>query len=143
MGIPLLLGHDLEHASSGASGALRQAVVNEAFVKKYLGNQNPLGRQFTDLYPDDKGATMTIVGVVRDVKYNGLEEQATPRFYILMEDSLPADAPEDARFEVRFAGAPNRTEPEILRAIRSIDPNLTTPTISTMTSSTVTSTNRS
>ena len=132
VGIPLLLGHDIEHASSGAPGALRQAVVNQAFVKKYFADQNPLGRHFTDLYPDDKGATMTIVGVARDVKYNSLEEKAPPRFYLLMEDSLPADAPEDVRFEVRFAGPPNRTEPAILQAIRSVDPNLATPTINTM-----------
>jgi predicted permease len=134
IGIPLILGHDIEHASSGAPGALRQAVVNQAFVKKFLGNLNPIGRQFTDLYPDDKGATMTIVGVARDVKYNSLEEEAPPRFYILMEDSLPADAPEAAQYEVRFAGAPSMIEPEIIKAIRSIDPNLTTPTMKTMTS---------
>lgn len=134
VGIPLILGHDIEHLSSGAPGSLRQAVVNQAFVKRFLGNRNPLGRHFTDLYPDDKGATMTIVGVSRDVKYNSLEEEAPPRFYILMEDSLPADAPEAARYEVRFAGAPNVIEPEIIQAIRSVDPNLTTPTMNTMTS---------
>ncbi|HEY2381089.1 MAG TPA: ABC transporter permease [Terriglobia bacterium] len=132
VGIPLILGHDIEHASSGAPGALRQAVVNQAFVKKFLGDRNPIGRHFTDLYPDDKGATMTIVGVARDVKYNSLEEKSPPRFYILMEDSLPADAPEEARFEVRFAGPPDVIEPEIMQAIRSVDPNLTTPAMNTM-----------
>jgi predicted permease len=134
VGIPLILGHDIEHSSAGAPGALRQAVVNQAFVKKFLGNRNPLGRHFTDLYPDDKGATMTIVGVARDVKYNSLEEETPPRFYILMEDSLPADAPEAARYEVRFASASKVIEPEIIQAIRSVDSSLTTPAMNTMTS---------
>jgi predicted permease len=134
VGIPLILGRGIEHASSGTPGALREAVVNQAFVEKFFANRNPLGRHFTDLYPDDKGAMMTIVGVARDVKYNSLEEQAPPRFYILMEDSLPADAPDAARFEVRFAGASDVIESEIIQAIRSVDPNLTTPAMSTMTS---------
>ena len=77
---------------------------------------------------------MTIVGVARDVKYNSLEEEAPPRFYILMEDSLPADAPEIATYEVRFAGAPNVIQSEIIQAIRGVDPNLTTPATNTMTS---------
>jgi predicted permease len=134
VGIPLILGHDIEHASSGAPGALRQAVVNQAFVKKFLSGRNPIGRHFTDIYPDDKGAIMTIVGVARDVKYNTLEEKTPPRFYILMDDSLPSDAPISARYELRFAGSPDLIEPEIFQAIRSVDPNLTTPTMNTMTS---------
>jgi len=134
VGIPLILGRDIEHASSGAPGALRQAVVNQAFVKKFLGGRNPIGLHFTDIYPDDKGAIMTIVGVARDVKYNTLEEEAPPRFYILMDDSLPSDAPISARYELRFASAPDVIEPEIFQAIRSVDPNLTTPTMNTMTS---------
>jgi len=134
VGIPFILGHDIEHASSGAPGALRQAVVNQAFVKKFLGGRNPIGGHFTDIYPDDKGAIMTIVGVARDVKYNMLEEEAPPRFYILMDDSLPSDAPISARYELRFAGTPDVVEPEIFQAIRSVDPNLTTPTMNTMTS---------
>jgi putative ABC transport system permease protein len=134
VGIPLVMGHDIEHASSGAPGALRQAVVNQAFVKKFFENRDPLGRHFTDLYPDDKGATMTIVGVAGDVKYNSLEEEPRPRFYILMEDSLPSDAPQAARYEVRFTGASNVIEPEIIQAIGSVDPNLSAPTMNTMTS---------
>jgi predicted permease len=134
IGIPLILGHDIEHASSGAPGALRQAVVNQAFVKKFLGGRNPIGHHFTDIYPDDKGAIMTIVGVAADVKYNTLEEETPPRFYILMEDSLPSDAPHAAHYEIRFSGAPNVIEPEVLQAIRSVDPNFTAPTMNTMTS---------
>jgi predicted permease len=134
VGIPLVLGHDIEHAGSGAPAALRQTVVNQAFVKKFLGGRNPLGLQFVDIYPDDKGATMTIVGVARDVKYNRLEEETPPRFYILMDDSLPSDAPEAARYEIRFAGPPSVIEPEIIQAVRSVDPSLTTPTMNTITS---------
>jgi predicted permease len=134
VGIPLILGHDIEHASSGAPGALRQAVVNQAFVKKFLGGKNPIGRHFADIYPDDKGAILIIVGVARDVKYNTLEEEAPPRFYILMDDSLPSDAPISVRYELRFAGAPDVIEPEIFQAIRSVDPNLAAPTMNTMTS---------
>jgi len=103
-------------------------------VKKFLGGRNPIGGHFTDIYPDDKGAIMTIVGVARDVKYNTLEEEAPPRFYILMDDSLPSDAPISARYELRFAGTPDVVEPEIFQAIRSVDPNLSTPTMNTMTS---------
>jgi hypothetical protein len=58
-------------------GSLRVAVVNQAFVRERLaGGIEPLGRRLVMTYADDL-RPWTIVGVVRDSKYNDLRERKT------------------------------------------------------------------
>ena len=47
------------------------AIVNEAMAQHFFGDGNPIGRYFTDGDPNVK---VTIVGVVRDSRINGLRE---------------------------------------------------------------------
>ncbi len=92
------------------------ALVNEAFVRKYLGRENPLGRVFGY----DKHGThprYTIIGVVSDAKYQDLREAIDPTVY--MESSRGS-----ASFEVRTAGAPLALLPVVRRLLHGVDPNL-------------------
>ncbi|MGH9394667.1 MAG: FtsX-like permease family protein, partial [Terriglobales bacterium] len=60
VGIPIILGRGLgEHDASGA----KNAVINQTMEKRFFGKRNPIGMQLHDLYPDDKGAAYTVVGV--------------------------------------------------------------------------------
>jgi putative ABC transport system permease protein len=71
MEIPLLAGRDFSDNDTPESA--RVAIVNEAFVRKFMGGTNPLGKLFSDSgKPDD---TYQIVGMVKD--------------YELREDNLP------------------------------------------------------
>src|SRR6202167_4605621 len=80
MKIPLLKGRYLdEHDSENAPWVI---VVNQAFVRKYFSNEDPIGQQILlryDPYPVDQPRPRQIVGVVGDVKHRGLGRE-TPAF---------------------------------------------------------------
>jgi predicted permease len=78
MGIPLLAGRDV--ADSDGTGTPKVAVVNETFVKRYLGNTNPLGHVLLGC---------SIVGVARDSKYTSVDEGPTPIAYFARMQSNP------------------------------------------------------
>jgi predicted permease len=59
------------------------AVVNEAFVRRYLGAHDPLTTSFGWGFPTPNlDQLVTIVGVVEDMKYASLREAAEPTFYM-------------------------------------------------------------
>lgn len=69
------------------NGARKLAVVNQTFVQKYLGSENPLGQRVravrleTALDPVHD-ATFEIIGVVADVKNQGLQDPVTPEVWV-------------------------------------------------------------
>lgn len=81
LGIPLVQGRGIERGDQ-TEGA-RVAVVNEAFVQRYFGpDESPIGARMD--YGDFWGAGPSIyeiVGVVRDVRFNGAETATSPATY--------------------------------------------------------------
>jgi putative ABC transport system permease protein len=78
MGIPLLRGRVFtEHDDRAAA---RVVVINETMTRTFWPNQNPLGQRIT---MKDWGPPLTaqIIGVVGDVKTNGLDEPVGPMIY--------------------------------------------------------------
>jgi len=57
------------------------AVVNESFVKKFFPHENPLGTRIDWARSKPPHDWMTIVGVVGDVKYWGLNQPVDPAVY--------------------------------------------------------------
>ena len=78
MGIPLLAGREFTDADN-ATGK-RVMVINETMARQYWPRETPLGQVVT---MKDWGPPLTgeIVGVVGDVKPNGLDEVAGPMIY--------------------------------------------------------------
>jgi len=78
MGIPLLAGRVLTELDNAASA--RVVVINQTLARTFWPNENPLGQRIT---MKDWGPPLTgeIVGVVGDVKTNGLDEQVGPMIY--------------------------------------------------------------
>ena len=72
--IPLLDGRDF--TESDVPDAPRVIVVNEAFVRRFLSDRNPLGARVRYW-----GSEATIVGVVATGKYRSLSEPAKPFLY--------------------------------------------------------------
>ena len=109
------------------------AIVNEAFVRKYLPDGNVIGRriktnQAPRIWRDDRYAWFQIVGVVRDVKNSGLKEAGEPTYY------LPAaQAPlQDMMLLVRTSSEPTAIITSVQRAVWSIDPNQAIADVKTM-----------
>ncbi len=76
LGTPFAAGRDFSDADDvNAPGA---AIVNEAFVRKYLADRHPLGQHLTMSGP---ARDLAIVGIVKDAVYETLREPAPPTVY--------------------------------------------------------------
>jgi predicted permease len=116
MGIPLMSGRgfiERDHQK-----APEVAVINEAAVRKFFPNENPLGRQFGTSI-DDRDE-IEIVGVVRDVRYNSLREPPPPTLYLPHLQSNP----EDLVFSVRTAADPANVLTAVRAAVSAANPNI-------------------
>jgi predicted permease len=78
LGTPFVVGRDFNEHDTQQSPTV--AIVNETFVKKYLGAANPLGRTFR-VNNNKPTAPIEIIGVVKDAKYSSLREQVPPTAY--------------------------------------------------------------
>jgi predicted permease len=77
-----LQGRDFER--NDTEGVVKVAVVNEAFVREFLpGESHPEARwlSFDDSKPEG-GERTSIVGVVRDIRQDGIQEKIAPRVYL-------------------------------------------------------------
>jgi predicted permease len=69
------------------NGARKLAVVNQTFVKKYLGNENPIGQQvrilrLTEFEDAVKEPIFEIIGLVADAKNRGLQDSPEPEIWV-------------------------------------------------------------
>jgi len=79
MGMRLLRGRDLLPSDDAqAPGAV---LVNEALVRRYFPGEDPLGKRFT-LGAGSGPGTVTVVGVVADVRQASLDADPKPEMYL-------------------------------------------------------------
>jgi len=77
MGIRVIAGRDLDKNDTAESP--RVAVVNQTFVRRYLGSVNPLGVTMrTSPEPHYPSTVYEIVGVIQDTKYSDLRGETPP-----------------------------------------------------------------
>jgi predicted permease len=117
--IPLLLGRTI--GDGDIEGAPRVGVVNSAFVRRYLGGANPIGRRFGFNDPA-KSADMEIVGVVGDARYGEMREEPPPTVYVPYAQHL--DMLEFMTFEVRTAGDPRNSVGAVRQVVQNLDRNV-------------------
>jgi len=124
MGMPIVLGRGLLPQDSSTSK--RVAVINETFARDYFAGESPLGRTFT--IADDSGGdsqqaewqNIEVVGVVKDAKYEGLEEKQTPAAFY-PHSQHPGFL---YNFVVRHSGDRQVASRAITKTVNAIDPNL-------------------
>jgi predicted permease len=115
MGIPVLLGRDLDSRDVGK--ALRVGVINERFARDYFGAQNPLGR-----FLDFGRGRVEIVGVSKDAKYDKLKDETQPTVYLPYLQALDLDS--GMTFELRTAMPPMAITGPVQRVVTGIDRNV-------------------
>lgn len=115
MDIPLLSGRDF-NAADNTEDSPHRFIVSEAFVRKFLGNANPLDQQIS-VWMEEKNPFGQIIGVVGDVKDQTLDQPPTPTVYYPHAHL----AYNRMVIVVRCEGNPLRAAAPIRRVIRSID----------------------
>jgi predicted permease len=79
LGIGFVSGRDFQTLDE-LPGGPAVAIVNQAFTRKFFGDENPLGRKLTKMANDP--VWTEIVGIVRNAKTKNLREDAPPMVYI-------------------------------------------------------------
>jgi predicted permease len=110
------------------AGATPVAIVNEAFARRFFGADNPLARRLS-VGRATSDPPREVVGVVGDIKQQGLDRPAPPMVYVpipQVPDRLMAAVRTftSASFVVRTAGDPVGLTPAIKREIAALDPTL-------------------
>ena len=118
-GTPLIGGRDITTADT--AGRPIVVIVNEAFARKFLAGQNPVGRTFVieQFGRDRKDAQVEIVGLVANAKYGSLREADEPTTYVPMAQQ---DSPFPTMYmPVKTAGAPMALREAALAAIAGVN----------------------
>jgi putative ABC transport system permease protein len=116
MGIPLIAGR--EFAESDTLAGPKVAVVNQTFVKSFLGDRNPIGVRFAQ---DNKTFDVEIVGVVKDSHYSGVKEEMPKLYYTPWRQDK---RPDDLSFYLRCAVPPAGIFSQVRRVMSGIDRDL-------------------
>ncbi len=131
MQIPLLGGRGL--LTSDSAGAPLVAVVNEAFVKRFLDGQNPIGRLFyfgNAEKPAAGAPAIQIVGVAKDSHYTGVRAEVPPTVYTPYAQEKKPYGP--ATFAVRTELPPLAIAAAVRHAVAETDSSLPVSRLATM-----------
>jgi len=133
IGQPVIRGRGITEHDTAASPLV--AVVNQAFVKKFFPNEDPIGHHFGT--SDQKySGSYEIVGVVADAKYNNPRSPFRPMYFRpLSQQNTAFKDPAEITGEgwslyinsitLRFRGKPENLDAVVRRTLAGIDRNLT------------------
>jgi putative ABC transport system permease protein len=125
MGIPLTRGR--EFAEGDQSDTAPVAIINEAFVREYFADVNPIGMRITS--DTGKHVSREVVGIVGDVKHFGLDKEAKPELYVpYFQDSWPRSMV----VVLRTASEPKLVIGAVRNEVSLLDKNLPVINVRTM-----------
>jgi putative ABC transport system permease protein len=111
--IPVVAGRDISAGDS--AGAPLVAMLSQSAVRQLFGGEDPLGRR---VQLGEDHSPRTVVGVVRDIHDEGLDQGTTPLVYFpYAQSSEPV-----LTLLARTAGDPHLLLPAIRRELAAIDP---------------------
>ena len=119
--IALLDGRQLQ--DSDRADSLPACLVSERLVRNYFPGDNPIGHKIRvgSADPANPNAWMTVVGVVRDVRYSWISKEVIPTIY----RSFRQTPMHFTTLILRTKGQnPEQLAPSVRSAIAALDPNL-------------------
>jgi len=124
MEIPLLVGR--RFGPQDLANSQKVAVINQTMARTFFPNESPIGRRFGD-DPEHANA-IEVVGVVKDAKFQSLEEKPHAALYIPYSQHIQYLND----FEVRYSGDAHAIIAEVRRAIGEVDGNLPVSGVTTL-----------
>jgi putative ABC transport system permease protein len=119
LGSPLLQGRAFDERD--AQGTPLVAIINQTMARNLFPNEDPIGKHLKLINPEQSADWRTIVGVVGDIKYQGLDDPDQQAIYT----PFPQTPFLWAYVMVRTASDPASFTASIRNAVASVDPNIT------------------
>jgi predicted permease len=123
MGIPIVRGRSFQPTDATSSGMV--AVVNEKFVDTFWKGRDPIGQRIKPCC-NDQPPWFTVVGVAKDVKQGGVDQETGTEFYMLVQQTAKlapgvAMAPISMNVVLRSTLPPAALSQTIERVVRETD----------------------
>jgi putative ABC transport system permease protein len=126
VGVPLIKGRFFR-AQDNAENQ-KGVIVSEGLARRYFPNQDPVGKQITDLRDlvGLKRNIYTIIGVVGDVLPENPEFQVTPfqAYYTPAQNPSPTDPVNGGTLIIRTERDPESLVAPLKKIVAELDPNL-------------------
>ena len=127
MGAPLLQGRYFSERDGPDSPLV--ALIDERMAQRYWPGEDPLGKRFKGQDPRGRNDDwLTVIGVVQDMRRNGLERQPLPHIFEWYKQS--GSAPSD--LVVRAAGDPRIIASTLRSMVRGLDQDAILSPVTTM-----------
>jgi len=127
MGASLMRGRLFSHQDGPNSPLV--AVIDEGMARRYWPNEDPVGKRIKG--QDRRGHNddwVTVIGVVRNMRRNGVERESVPHVFEWYKQS--ASAPSD--LVVRTTGDPIRAAASLRALVRNLDRTAILSSVTTM-----------
>jgi putative ABC transport system permease protein len=129
MNVPLRAGRVPTAQDTDATPSV--IVVNETFARQISPSESPIGKRIAfNASEDGNPIWREIVGIVGDVKHEGLDEKEVRGVYAPLAQA--AGSANSYAIVVRTAGAPESLSPALRTALRTVDENLPLYSVRTM-----------
>ena len=116
--IPIVAGRDFDDRDR--EGAPCVAIVNEVFVRRYFAGQSPLGKHLAkdESFRTPQRSACAIVGVARDDRFQSLQKDARPFYWMASQQSMRPRM----LLLAATGGDPAAQVASLRQIVRSIDP---------------------
>jgi putative ABC transport system permease protein len=125
LGVPLVSGRNFTEADKQDSPPV--AIVSETMARRYWPGEDPIGKRFRIARFMNWSPYHEIVGIVKDTRYNRLEQKPAPHLYLPLSQNYNVDV----AVHVRSSMDSQAMRETLRRQVSAIDPSLPPPSVRT------------
>ncbi len=124
MGEQIVRGRTFTRADTSDSQLV--ALINEEMARRYWGGRDPIGGRLRLGGGNSSRPWVTVVGIVKDVRHNGIAGIVKEKFYVphTQWHKSVGNPIRAMTLVIRSAGDPAALAPSVRNAIHQMDPNL-------------------